>query len=136
MKINPTVAIIVLVLTANFATAQNKTLTLEQSIEEGLRNNREVLISQLDINYQQQLKKSAVEIPKTEISGQFGQYNSYVKNDKNFAVSQTIPFPTVFGANAALGNALVKSSELRTNITKNELIYRIRGKYPLGTKHC
>ncbi|MFH6997408.1 CusA/CzcA family heavy metal efflux RND transporter [Flavobacterium sp. FlaQc-57] len=129
MKINPTVAIIVLVLTANFATAQNKTLTLEQSIEEGLRNNREVLISQLDINYQQQLKKSAVEIPKTEISGQFGQYNSYVKNDKNFAVSQTIPFPTVFGANAALGNALVKSSELRTNITKNELIYRIRNTY-------
>jgi cobalt-zinc-cadmium resistance protein CzcA len=44
-------------------------------------------------------------------------------------VSQTIPFPTAFSANAALGNAQIKSSELRAGITKNELIYRIKQAY-------
>ncbi|MDI1257364.1 MAG: CusA/CzcA family heavy metal efflux RND transporter [Flavobacterium sp.] len=129
MKTTPAITVVLLLLCANFAKAQTKPLTLPEAIEQGLKNNREITTSQLDIKYQQQLKKSAVEIPKTEFSGQFGQINSYVKNDNYFSVSQTIPFPTVFSANAALGNALIKSSELRAGITKNELVYRIKQAY-------
>lgn len=129
MKINPAITVVLLMLSANFAQAQTKPLTLNEAIEQGLKNNREITTSQLDIKYQQQLKKASVEIPKTEFSGQFGQVNSYVKNDNYFSVSQTIPFPTVFSANAALGNALIKSSELKAGITKNELVYRIKQAY-------
>ncbi len=129
IKINPTVPLIALLLTANFATAQTQPLTLNQAIEQGLKNNKEVTTSQLEVKYQQQVKKASIEIPKTELSGQFGQINSYIKNDNNFGVSQTIPFPTVFSANASLGNALIKSSELKANITKNELVYRIKQTY-------
>ena len=75
------------------------------------------------------MKTASTEIPKTNISGQFGQINSYAKNDNNFGISQTIPFPTVFSANASLGNALIKSSELKANISKNELVYRIKQTY-------
>jgi len=129
MKANPAIVAVLLLLTANFAQAQTKPLTLNEAIEQGLKNNREITTSQLDIKYQQQLKKASVEIPKTQLSGQFGQYNSYVKNDSYYSVSQTIPFPTVFSANAALGNAQIKSSELRAGITKNELVYRIKQAY-------
>lgn len=128
-KISPTVAIIVLLLTANFATAQTQPLTVDQAIEKGLKNNREITSSQLEIKYQQQLKKASIAIPKTDISGQFGQYNSYVNTDNSFTVSQTIPFPTMFSAHASLGKALIKSSELKANITKNELVYRIKQAY-------
>ncbi|WP_284653212.1 CusA/CzcA family heavy metal efflux RND transporter [Flavobacterium terrisoli] len=131
MKVSPTVAIIALLFTINFATAQttNPPLTLSQAIEEGVKNNREMSVANLDVSYQKQQKKAAVEIPKTELTGMFGQYNSFEKNDKNFAVSQTIPFPTTFAANAALGKAMIRSSELKLNVTKNELIYRIKQAY-------
>lgn len=129
MKVNATVTVILLLLTANFVAAQTQPLTLNQAIEQGLKNNKEITTSQLEIKYQEQLKKASIEIPKTDVSGQFGQYNSYIKNDKNFGISQTIPFPTVFSTNASLGNALIKSSELKANITKNELVYRIKQTY-------
>jgi len=129
MKTNPAVIVVLLLLCANVAQAQPKPLTLAEAIELGLKNNREIVASKLDIKYQQQLKKASVEIPKTEFSGQFGQVNSYVKSDNYFSVSQTIPFPTIFSANAALGNAQIKSSELKAGITKNELVFRIKQVY-------
>ena len=129
MKINSTVTVIALLLTANFASAQEQPLTLNQAIEQGLKNNKEIVTSQLEIKYQKQIKKASIEIPKTQFSGQFGQINSYIKNDNNLGITQTIPFPTVFSANASLGNALIKSSELKANITKNELVYRIKQTY-------
>jgi cobalt-zinc-cadmium resistance protein CzcA len=129
--IKPTsiVTVLIVMLSANFANAQTQPLSLEQAIAKGLKNNKEIINSQLDIKYHQQLKRASVEVPKTNISGQFGQYNSYVKNDNSFTISQTIPFPTVFAANAALGNALVKSSELKATVTKNELVYHIKQAY-------
>jgi len=129
MKINSTITVTALLLTVNFVTAQTQPLSLDQAIELGLKNNKEITTSQLEIQYQQQAKKAIVEIPKTEISGQFGQINSYIKNDNNFGISQTIPFPTVLTANASLGNALIKSSELKANITKNELVFQIKKTY-------
>jgi cobalt-zinc-cadmium resistance protein CzcA len=129
MKVNSTITVIALVLTANLTSAQTEPLTVSQAIEQGLKNNKEIIISKLEINYQKQYKKAIIEIPKTDITGQFGQINSYIKNDNNFGISQTIPFPTVFSANASLGNALVKSSELKADITKNELIYHIKKAY-------
>ena len=129
MKVNPTITVIALVLTINFATAQTKPLTVQQAIEQGLKNNKELSISQLEIKYQTQYKKALTEVPKTTITALLGQNNTYIKNDNNFGISQTIPFPTVFTANASLGNALIKSSELKANITKNELVYRIKQTY-------
>ncbi|MCW2120038.1 CusA/CzcA family heavy metal efflux RND transporter [Flavobacterium sp. 7A] len=128
MKTNATVVIIILLLTANFASAQTNPLSLNQAIEQGLLNNKEIITSQLDIKYQQQLKRASIEIPKTYLSSQLGQYNSDF-NDNSFTISQTIPFPTIFSANASLGSALVKSSELKANITKSELVYRIKQTY-------
>ncbi|WP_366183406.1 CusA/CzcA family heavy metal efflux RND transporter [Flavobacterium ovatum] len=129
MKTNATVVTIILLLTANFASAQIQSLTLNQAIAQGLQNNKEIINSQLEVEYQQQLKRASINISKTHFSGQFGQFNSYVKTDNSFSVSQTIPFPTVFAANASLGNALIKSSELKANITKSELVYRISQTY-------
>ena len=129
MKVNPTLTSIVLMLSFSFAPAQLQSLTLNQAIAQGLKNNREISTSQLEINYQKQLKKANIEIPKTTFSGQFGQMNSYVKNDANFGISQTIPFPSVFFAQASLGNALIKSSELNANVVKNDLVYQIKKTY-------
>ncbi|OYU80698.1 MAG: CusA/CzcA family heavy metal efflux RND transporter [Flavobacterium sp. BFFFF1] len=129
MKIPSAIIILILLFSANMSQAQMKPITMAEAIALGLKNNKDIAASQLDVTYQEQLKKAAIEIPKTEFSGQFGQINSAAKNDNYFSVSQTIPFPTVFSAHAALGNAMVKSSTLRVIIAQNEVAYRIKQAY-------
>lgn len=111
------------------AGAQTVPLSLKAAVELGLKNNPGITISELEISMLKQQKRAAVDIPKTELGLLYGQYNSLVKNDNNFTVSQTIPFPSVFGAYAALGNAQIKGGELKSAVTKNELSYQIRHSY-------
>jgi len=108
---------------------QERVVTLQQAIDEGLKNNKNVQASLIQTDYQSSYKKTLFEIPKAGVNLMVGQYNSINKTDNNLSVSQTIPFPTVFSANAALGNALIEESKLKTAVTKNELTYQIRQTY-------
>lgn len=111
------------------ARAQTAPLSLKAAVELGLKNNPGITVSELEISMLRQQKRAAVDIPKTELGLLYGQYNSLVKNDNNFTVSQTIPFPSVFGAYAALGNAQIRGGELKSAAAKNELSYQIRQSY-------
>lgn len=121
--------VIGLMLMATFTQAQAQPVTLEQAIEQALKNNPTITEGNLQITYNQQLRKAATELPKTDISLLYGQYNSLNKNDNNFSISQTFPFPTTFSANKALGNALIKGSELKLAASKNELIFQVKEVY-------
>ena len=83
----------------------------------------------MQTDYYQLQKKTSSELPKTDVSITYGQYNSFYRNDNNITVSQTIPFPTVFGAKSSLANAQIKGAELQTASTKNELTYQIKQVY-------
>ena len=109
--------------------AQVDNLSLQQAIDMGLANNKSVNSSRLMINYQQQQKKAGFELPKTDISLLYGQYNSNIKYDNNISLTQSIPFPTVFSANAALGNSRIHSSELQLDVSENQLAYQIKSTY-------
>ena len=111
------------------AAAQTVPLSVKAAVELGLKNNPALEVAQLEVSLLKQQKRAAMEVPKTELGLLFGQYNSLVKNDNNFTVSQTIPFPSVFGAQLALGNAQVKGGELKAAASKNELVYQIRQVY-------
>ncbi len=106
--------------------AQTKIITLEQAIQSALQNNQQLVSSNLEIDFQQALKKGVTEIPKTAVSLSYGQTNSIEKNDNNISITQTFPFPTVFAVNSALANANIKSAELKTAATKSELIYQVK----------
>ena len=58
-----------------------------------------------------------------------GQYNSINRHDNNLTISQTIPFPTVFSAQSQLGDVLAEQSQLKTELTRNDLVYQIRQCY-------
>lgn len=106
-----------------------KPITLEQAIDIALKNNKSLEASEQNVRYNEVLKKAATDIGKTDITGTFGQYNSYEKADNNITVSQTIPFPTQLSAQVGLANAKVKGSELQLAVTKNELIYQVKSAY-------
>jgi cobalt-zinc-cadmium resistance protein CzcA len=133
-KINPAPVISVLVLMLSVyavpsAKAQTTRLTLNQAISSALERNKAVSSANLSVGLQEQLKKTAFEMPKTEVSMLYGQYNSLVKNDNNFTITQSIPFPTLFSANAALGDERIKASRFQVASTKNELVYQVKTVY-------
>lgn len=104
-------------------------LQLSEALSIALRNNSSIKASEFDIETNRSLKRTASDIGKTSFSGTFGQYNSYVKSDNNITISQSIPFPTIFNANAKLGAARVRSSELMLGATQNELAFQVKSSF-------
>lgn len=99
-------------------------LDLAAAIDLGLKDNPAVRSSTLGTTMQSQLKGTAFDLPKTEVSGTFGQINS-AEQDKNFSVSQSFS-PFLYGARKQLLNANINASEVRLSIAKQELRYSIR----------
>lgn len=130
VKSVPTVAsLVTLLLLSGFGYSQGKPLTLDQAIESGLVNNKGIIAGNQQVEFQTQYKQTLFELPKTDVNLMVGQYNSINKHDNNLSISQTIPFPTLFSANAELGNVLIEQSKLKTELTRNELIYQIKQCY-------
>lgn len=126
----PTVAsVVTLLLLSGFGYSQGRPLTLDQAIDAGLTNNKGIIAGNRQIEFQTQYKQTLFELPKTDVNLMVGQYNSINKHDNNLTISQSIPFPTVFSANAELGNMLIEQSKLKSELTKNELVYQIKQSY-------
>ncbi|MBW8682724.1 CusA/CzcA family heavy metal efflux RND transporter [Chitinophaga rhizophila] len=101
-------------------------VTLDELVQAGLQQNKGVQAAAANVDYYRQVRKTAGELPKTDVSLMYGQYNSYVKSDNNVTIIQKLPFPTVFGARAALYDAQLEGSRLQQAVTKHELVYQIR----------
>lgn len=132
IKLAPVAGLMILMVSlfaAPSAKAQTPGLSLNQAISSALQQNKAVSSASLGVSLQEQLKKTTFEMPKTDVSMMYGQYNSLVKNDQNFTISQTIPFPTLFSANAALGGERIKASRFQVASTKNELVYQVKTVY-------
>jgi cobalt-zinc-cadmium resistance protein CzcA len=74
-------------------------------------------------------KRLASELPKTDVSLMYGQYNGFYKSDNNITLSQGIPFPGVMIAKSALGSARIESASLKIAYTRMELIHQVKTVY-------
>ena len=72
-------------------------------------SNLSVRSAEYDVEMQRTMTGAALDLPKTEISGEYGQINSYT-NDNSFGVRQSFAFPTVYTNQRRLAKAQVKSS--------------------------
>ena len=130
-KSKPVVLIFLFLLTSfgSMLHAQTRTISsVEEAIQIGIENNSTLKANQLEVESTKSLLKTANEIPKLEFSAELGQYNG-PKFDQAFSISQTIPFPTLFGAKKNLINAEIKSGEIQGEISAMELKSRIRTYY-------
>ncbi len=105
--------------------AQPGKYTLQQAIDVALKNNAGIKAAAYQVESRKLLKQASFDIPKTNVSMLFGQYNGFPNNDNNLTVTQAIPF-TAFGSLAALDKSLFTSSQLKKAVTENELIYQIK----------
>lgn len=120
---------IVFTLTAIPVAGQVKTVSLDSAISIAHSNNKNLQAVSAQTEYYQYQKKASTELPKTDVTLTYGQYNSFYKQDNNITVAQTIPFPTVFSAKSSLANAQLKGASLQVASTKNELAYQVKQVY-------
>ena len=105
---------------------KGKTITtLEEAINIGLTGNGNVQVAKTNIELQEQGKKSAYNLGKTDFGIQYGQYNSF-ENDFAFNLNQRIEFPTVYSSQRTLAKEKIEGSQMQLSITENDLIRNIR----------
>lgn len=126
MKSVTTVIVLLLSVFSFNANAQTKKIIgVDEAINIALQNNGNIKAKNLELQSTQSLNKTAFELPKTELSFQYGNNEGFEYND-GIQIYQNIPFPTLFGAKKQLINAEVKSKELQSEITVLELKNQVR----------
>lgn len=107
---------------------QAKTIDLHEAIQMALDSNLNIRASVYSVEVQKTLKGASWDLPKTAIDGQYGQFNSYTK-DNSFAVSQSFAFPTVYINQNKLANANVKNSEWQLKTSQLETATQVKQVY-------
>jgi cobalt-zinc-cadmium resistance protein CzcA len=95
-------------------------IDLQSAIDTALKNNLRMKNEKLNAEYQQKLKAAVVDIQKTNLTGEYGQINSFYKDNK-LGISQSINFPTVYAKQISLQNETYKSSVLNIAVKEVEL---------------
>ena len=119
----PFILLVVGLMAAPDSNAQ--TIDVDQAIEIALQNNTQIQANDLDIQSVQSLRKAAFELPKTDLSFQYGNNDGFEYND-GIQIAQNIPFPTLFGARKSLVKEQVKGQQWAKELTKNELKKQVR----------
>lgn len=122
-RFNKTAITIILTMLSTSVFAQ---VSADEAVDLAMKNNRDVAASEYLLESQKQERKTASEVPKTQISGLFGQYNGYPKHDNNITISQSLPFPTIFGARRQLSNELIEDARLSQSNQRSEVRYQVR----------
>jgi len=117
--------VILLIMTSVTGVAQQKSYSLKEAIATALQNNGNLKSVEYEAQSQTQLRKTSFDLPKTNVTLLYGQYNGFPKNDNNITVTQTIPF-TAFGSMASLNRSMAASAQLKKAVTENELIYQVK----------
>lgn len=99
--------------------------SLDKAIAIGLENNGYVEAQRTNIFLEEQGRKQAMNLGKTQLGFQYGQYNSY-KDDFIFVVNQQLEFPTVYGRQKRLADSRVQRSQYQLAMTENEVRRDIR----------
>ncbi len=124
-----TVLVLALLLVSATLKAQSvRKITINDALNIALQNNNSLKAGTLNVQSAQALKATAAELPKLDLNAQLGQYNS-TRFDQSFQISQSIPFPTLFGARKGKIDADIKRKELDRAITENELKKEVRSYY-------
>jgi cobalt-zinc-cadmium resistance protein CzcA len=113
----------------NFVQAQKpKIINLHEAIQMALDSNLNVRSSAYSVEEQKALKGASWDLGKTNIDMQYGQFNSYAK-DNSFTLSQSFAFPSVYINQQKLANANVKSSEWQLKNSQLETATQVKQVY-------
>ncbi|SHG61745.1 CusA/CzcA family heavy metal efflux RND transporter [Pedobacter caeni] len=110
------------------AQSKGDPVTMDQAIATAIRNNQSVRASALEIDQQKALKGSSFDPGKTNVTLQYGQYNS-IKRDNGINIQQGIPYPGLAKNQKRVYDAQIKGAEINLSVTQNELKYQVKTAY-------
>lgn len=108
--------------------AHAQQLRCDQAIQMALDSNLTVRSSNLQVDLERALKGAAIDIGKTSIEGQYGQFNSATK-DNGLTVSQSFAFPTVYINQRKLADTKIKSSQWAQQVSQLEIATQVKQLY-------
>lgn len=109
------------------AEAQQR-INIGNAIQMAIDSNLAVRSQQYNVRMNEALKGAAIDIPKTELSGEYGKINSY-NTDNSLGVSQSFAFPTVYSNRYKLAKANVKDSQWSLASTKLDIATAVKRLY-------
>ncbi|RZA02516.1 MAG: CusA/CzcA family heavy metal efflux RND transporter [Sphingobacteriaceae bacterium] len=95
-------------------------ISINAAIDTAIKNNLDLKSEKLNAEYLKKNTNTGVTIPKTGITGEYGNINSAYA-DNRFSVVQSVNFPTVYTRQKALLNAEYQAGELNVNVYRREL---------------
>lgn len=127
----PLVVMLFLIGLLCFGTAtaqQHQSISLKQAVQMALDSNLAVRSSAYSVDVQKSLKGASWDLPKTQVSGEYGQLSSNTK-DNSIAVSQSFAFPTVYINQNRLAKANIRSSEWQLQASQLEVATQVKQVY-------
>ncbi|WP_460444369.1 TolC family protein, partial [Amycolatopsis magusensis] len=97
-----------------------QTLSLAQVLELAQQHNQQLRSAALEVEMRGVLQKTAVDLPKTDVSYSQGQLNSPVTDDR-IGISQTLPLPTVWKAQGKLLEEQKNLSQRQLTLEQQEV---------------
>ncbi|MES2780686.1 MAG: CusA/CzcA family heavy metal efflux RND transporter [Bacteroidota bacterium] len=130
-KVTTKVAMVIGMLMISVTSMAQKptTISLDDAIKKALQQNQTLMAASQEKEAAVYQKRLSTELPKTDVSLMYGQYNGFYKNDNNVTIQQGIPFPGVMVAKSALGSARVESAALKVTLTRTELVHQVKTAY-------
>ena len=115
----------ILLLAAGYAQAQ-QLVSQQEAVSKALVNNKNVQAAFFQVKEQQQLLKSAVNLPNPELFLESPTGNFYTPS-----ITQSIEFPTVYGKQCQLQKQQIVLAEKTKILTQSEVKYQVRQLYLL-----
>ena len=112
----------------NVNAQQPRVINLHEAIQMALDSNLNIRSSAYSVDVQKSLKGASWDIGKTNIDVQYGQFNSYTK-DNSFTVSQSFAFPTVYINQNRLAKTNLKGSEWQLKTSQLEIASQVKQVY-------
>ena len=103
-------------------------ISLQAAIDTAFKNNLSIRNERLNADYLKAITNTAWTIPQTNIAFEYGQINSYYK-DNRIVVSQSIKFPTVYARQKEVYTEEWKAGLLKVDVRQRELKTRISQVY-------
>jgi heavy metal efflux system protein len=129
LKMHTTILSGMLLFSAAAMAQQPQTMSLDEAVKTALQNNQTLRAVSQEKEVAVYQKRLSSELPKTDVSLMYGQYNGFYKSDNNITLQQGIPFPGVMIARSGLWNARIQSAELKMALTRTELIHQVKTSY-------
>lgn len=107
---------------------QTRVVNLPDAIQTAFDNNLSLKTANLAIEEKKALRGASIDLPKTVLDGQFGQFNS-IKNDNSISISQSFSFPTVYINKYKLSDANIRSSQVQLKVSQLEIASQVKQVY-------